>query len=103
MIFDGKLYSHNTHWQFMIIKDNYNVHEDVYTYLSLSQKVIFTQMNAKKGVKIFGERAIADIFKEYKHVDDGLMPSKPVVAHFYPDGLTPLDKKKIVEAVNLIN
>ena len=32
MSFDGKSYSHNTHQKFMIIKEKYNVNEDVDTY-----------------------------------------------------------------------
>ena len=63
MSFDGKSYSHNTHWQFIMIKEKYNVNEDVYTYQSLFHKVIFTQMNSKKGIKLLGERAIAAMFK----------------------------------------
>ena len=39
--------------QFMMIKDKYNVNEDVDIYQSLSQKVMFTQINAKKGIKLF--------------------------------------------------
>ena len=50
----------------MMIKEKYNINEDVDTYQSLSHKVIFTQMNAKKGINIFGERVITDMFKEYK-------------------------------------
>ena len=37
----------------MMIKDKYNVNEDVDTHQSLSHKVIFTQMNAKKRIKLF--------------------------------------------------
>ena len=32
MGFDGQSYSHNTHRKFMMIKDKYNVNEDVDTY-----------------------------------------------------------------------
>ena len=98
----GQPYSPNTHQQFMMIKEKYNLNEDVDTYQSLSHKVIFTQMNAKKGIKLFLERAITAMFKEYKQLTDGPMTDKPVVAPFDPDGLTPLDRKKTLEAVNLI-
>ena len=47
----------------MMIKEKYNVNEDVDTYQSLSHKVIFTQMNAKKGIKLFVEIVIAAMFK----------------------------------------
>ena len=52
----------------MMIKDKYNVNEDVDIYQSLSQKVMFTQINAKKGIKLFWEIAIVDMFKEYKQL-----------------------------------
>ena len=64
MTFGGKSYSHNTDRKFMMIEEKYNVNEDVDTYHSLSHKVTFTQMNAKKGINIFGERAIIAMFKE---------------------------------------
>ena len=35
-------------------------------------------------------------------MDDGPMPGKPEVAIFIPDGITPLNRKKTLEAVNLI-
>ena len=102
MSFYRELYSHNTHRQFMIIKEKYNANEDVDTYQSLYHKVMSMQMNTKKGIELFGERAIIDMFKEYKQLDDGTMPVKPVVAPYNPDVITSLDRKKTLEAVNLI-
>ena len=101
MSFDGKSYSHSTPWQLINIKEKYNVNEDVDTYQSLLHKLMLTQINAKKGIKIFVERAIVDMFKEYNQLDDEPMPGKPVVAPFNPYGLTPHDGKKKIEAVNL--
>ena len=59
-------------------------------------------MNEKKGIKLFGERDILDMFTENKQLDDGPNMGKPVVTPFNPDGLTPLDKKKTFKSVNLI-
>ena len=53
---------------------------------------MFTQMNANKGINLFGKIAIADMFKEYKQLYDGPMPGKIAAAPFNPDGLTPLDR-----------
>ena len=78
----------------MMITENYNVNNDVYTYQTLSHKVMFMQMNAKKGIKILGERSIVAMFKDYTQLDDGPITSKPVMAPFNPDVLTPMDKKK---------
>ena len=60
------------------------------------------QMNEKKGITLFGEIAITDMFKEYNQLDDGPIKSKPVVAPSNPDGLTSLYREKTSEAVNLI-
>ena len=86
----------------MVIKEKYNVNEYLGTYQSLLHKVMFTQMNSTNGIKLFRERAITDMFKEYKHLDYGPIPGKPVVTPFNLDRLTPLDKKKTLESVNLI-
>ena len=87
---------------YIFIKEKYNANEDVYKHQSLSLKVMFTQMNANKGINLFGERAIANIFREYKQLYDGPMPGKPLVAPFNTDGITPLYRKKTLEALNLI-
>ena len=42
------------------------------------------------------------MFNEYKQLDDGPTTNKPVVSPFNNYGLTQLDIKKILEAVNLI-
>ena len=102
MIFDGQSYSHNTHQKFMMIRKKYEVNEDVDTYQSLLHKVMFMQITTKKGIQLFGEGEIADMFKEYKQLDDGTMSGKTAVAPSYHDGLTPLEIKKTLKAVNLI-
>ena len=63
MSFDGTWVDHVSHRKFMMIKEKYNINEDVDTYQSLSHKVMFMQMNAEKGIQIFGERLIAAMFK----------------------------------------
>ena len=72
-----------------MIKARYNVNEDLDMCQSLLHKVMFTQMNAKKGIYIFGERAIAATFDEYKQLYYGPITGKPVVAPFNPGVLTP--------------
>ena len=42
------------------------------------------------------------MFKEYNQLDDGLIPSKPVVEPFNTDGITPIDRKKTLEALKFI-
>ena len=64
--------------------------------------VVLTQMSAHQGFKKHGERAIAASFKELAQLDKGAVDGKPVVAPINPDTLTNDDKKKALEAVNLI-
>lgn len=59
--------------------------------------VIFTQMTADKGIKEFGEVAVAAIFKEYKQ-----MQELNVLGSLDPDKLTPEEKCSALRAVNLI-
>lgn len=64
--------------------------------------VIFTQMSAKKGMKLFGESAVAAIIKELKQLYQGSMPGKPVVQPVNVDELSREVKECAMEAVNLI-
>ena len=68
----------------------------------IATKVMFTQMNAKEGIKRFGDRAIAALFKEYKQLDEGATKGRPVVVPIDPDQLTHEQKKQALYAVNLI-
>ena len=65
-------------------------------------RIIFTQMSAKQGFKTVGEQAVAAIFKEYKQLNDGPMPGKPVVQAVDTNTLTDEMKSKALDAVNLI-
>mmetsp|Transcript_42936 Transcript_42936/g.62919 ORF Transcript_42936/g.62919 Transcript_42936/m.62919 type:complete len:101 (-) Transcript_42936:1236-1538(-) len=64
--------------------------------------VMFTQMSAKRGFKLFGECAIAAMMKELKQLNIGAVPGKPVIAPKDTRDLTEEDKKKSLAAVNLI-
>ena len=54
--------------------------------------ICFNQMNARRGIRLYGERAIAAMFKEYKQLDD-----LEVLARIDPDSLTEEQKKKHCE------
>jgi hypothetical protein len=64
--------------------------------------ICFTQMSASKGIKECGEQAIAAIIKEFKQLLNGAMPGKPVIQGICYDSLSYEDKKKALDAVNLI-
>ena len=63
---------------------------------------MFTQMQATRGFKLFGERAVAAMIKELKQLEEGPMPGKKVVTAINPDTLSAKDKAKSLNAVNLI-
>ena len=63
---------------------------------------LLTQMSAYKGIKKYGQVAIAPLFKELKQLDRGVLEGNPVVVPTDPDVLTPEEKKRALEAVNLI-
>ena len=64
--------------------------------------VMFTQMFVQKGMKLFGEKAVAAMFKELKQLSDGVVPGKPVVEPIPFEHLNDEDKREALEAVNLI-
>ena len=64
--------------------------------------VLLTQMTARKGIALFGERAVAALIKEFKQLVDGAMEGKPVIDPINPSEITPEMKRKALRAVNLI-
>jgi hypothetical protein len=57
----------------------------------------FTQMSAKRGIAVFGERAIAAIFKEFKQLHD-----KGVFRPIHHSKLTASQKKKALREITII-
>ena len=83
---------------------NNNKEQDAETedYMQTAMRVCFTQMSAKQGFKQVGEEAVAAMIKEYKQLNDGPMPGKPVVEAIDTSKLSKEDLKKALDAVNLI-
>jgi hypothetical protein len=54
----------------------------------IAVNVMFTQMSAAKGIKLFGKRAVAAIFKEYNQLND-----MTVFGKVNPDTLSPEQRK----------
>ena len=67
-----------------------------------ASKVLFVQMLAKKGIKQFGERAVAAMIKGFTQIHNGPMPGKLVVAAVDPRTLDKNQKRAALEAANLI-
>ena len=56
--------------------------------------VIFTQIHAKKGMKLFGEWDAALIIKQLKQLYEGSIPRKPVVFPLNPNKLTDAERRQ---------
>ena len=59
--------------------------------------VIYTQISTKKRIKLFKERTVSDIVKEYTHLDN-----VNVVVPKNSDVLTPEQKRKSLRSVKFI-
>ena len=84
------------------MKEKYGTNKDIDSYMSRAHDAMFTQMSAKKGIKKFGKQSIVDMFKDYQQLNDGPMPGKSVFGRIHNEKLRSKDRKKILEAVNLI-
>ena len=52
---------------------------NTYTYMQAAVNKRFMQMHGKKGIKLFCERVIPTMDKEFKPLHEVYMPVKPVV------------------------
>ena len=59
-----------------------------HAYMEAEVNVMFTQMHANKGIRLFGERDIAAMIKELKPLYEWVMPANPVVFPLNPNEVT---------------
>ena len=59
-------------------------------------------MQAREGIKQFGQEAIAALSKEFKQLHDGALPGKPVIAPIDPNLLSAYEKKNALNTVTVI-
>ena len=71
-------------------------------YMIEENRVMFTKMQAQKLIEKFGERSVSALFKEFKQLNDGAVPGKPVVCPVNPNTFTKEEKVKAFNAVTLI-
>ena len=76
--------------------------KNTHAYMQAAVKMMFNQMHAKKGIKLFGERYIAPTIKEFKQLNECEIPVKPFVFPINPDKLTDAESRQALESVNLI-
>ena len=67
-----------------------------------TQTTDHAQMSAKAGIKKFGAKAITAMLNEYKQLNIGPVPGKPVFGCIDPSKITNDEKRRALEAVNLI-
>ena len=67
-----------------------------------AQVTEYSQMSAKAGIKMFGDRALAAVVNEYKQLNEGVMPEKSVFGRINHGDTTIEERKRALEAVNLI-
>ena len=75
---------------------------DVETSIKDVVNVMFTQMQATRVFKLFGERSVAAMIKELEQLEEGPIPGEKVVTAINPDTLSAEEKAKSLNAVNLI-
>ena len=93
---DGKSYLQTEEFNFSNLAENLN-HTTTRQLYSRAVDYMFNQMTATEGIKIFQERAVAALIKEYKQLND--MCVLGVIDY---DSLTAEQKAKALRAINLI-
>ena len=93
---DGKSYMQTEEFNFSNLAENLN-HTTTRQLYSRAVDYMFNQMTATEGIKIFQERAVAALIKEYKQLND--MCVLGVIDY---DSLTAEQKAKALRAINLI-
>ena len=68
--------------------------KNTHAYMQVVVNVMFTQIHAKKEIKLFGEISIATMLKWFEQLDEGEIPGKPVVISFNIDELTDAERRK---------
>jgi hypothetical protein len=95
---DGKTYPNQGNTFLQDTSDDTMPSQDMQRQMySLAVDVLFNQMHASKGIKLFKERAVAAILKEYKQLVDMC-----VLGRIDYDILTEAQKELALDAVNLI-
>ena len=75
---------------------------ELQTSMQSAVNVMFIQMQANVGFKLFKEKAISYMVKELKQLEYSPMPGKQVFTAIDPDTLSLEQKKRALNAINLI-
>ena len=63
--------------------------------MRMATNFVFTHMQDTTGFNLFGQKVVAEMFKELKQLEQVLMPEKLVLHVLDPDMMTPEEKKKL--------
>ena len=85
-----------------MMKEKNDTRKDIDTYTSLVHDVMFTQISEKKCNQTVCIISSSAILKEYQKLNNGPMPGNPVLGPIKNEELSGEDRKKELEAVNLI-
>ena len=75
---------------------------DTHIYINAEVNVMFTKTQSFKGFKLFDQISVAAMVKYLKQLDEGTVSGKKVVSEISPDVMSSSDKKKALDAVNII-
>ena len=75
------------HQQFLI-KTNETENEEATSYFQMTIYVMFTKMIEKWVIKNLGEVAMEEMTKEFKQIDEVVLPIKNMIIPMEPDLLT---------------
>ena len=95
-------------YQFNMKSTDHSFNRGKKSYMNVAANYLFAQvtehaqMSAKAGIKKFGDRAVAAMLNEYKQLNEGPVPGKPVFGCIDPNTITWDEKRRALEAVNLI-
>ena len=95
----GKTYQNGAHqhMQHTIPEEGGLKERDIDNHYKIAVNVMLTQMTANRGIKNFGEKAVAAILKEYDQLN-----KLNVFGSLNPDSLSREEKRKALRAINLI-
>ena len=74
----------NKNYQFVMLNDRHPTRKEGKSFMNVAANHLFaqvsehTQMSAKAGIKKFGDQAVAAMISEYKQLNAGPAPGKPV-------------------------
>ena len=88
--------------QLLMKKQETKINKTYKNLFTKTMNVMFTQMSAKRGIKMYKERAIAAMMNELSQLDKGVVDGQPVVIPIDPSLLSQEKRRNAMEAVHLI-